>query len=57
MTTLAQDIEALMALGHDLENATKLAREDRARAVSLPPGTQITIIIYLIYLMLLLNAS
>jgi hypothetical protein len=45
MTTLAQDIKALMTLGHDLENATNLAREDRARAVLLRPGTQITIFI------------
>ena len=30
MTTLAQDIEALMKLGRNLETATQLAREDRA---------------------------
>ncbi len=31
MTTLAQDIEALMALGHSLADATQLAVNDRAR--------------------------
>ena len=35
MTTLAQDIEALMALGHNLERATELAREDRDRAIGI----------------------
>jgi hypothetical protein len=38
MTTLAQDIEALMTLGHNLEDATKLAREDRARTTT--PGNE-----------------
>ena len=31
MTTLAEDIAALMALGHNLERATELAQADRAR--------------------------
>ncbi len=31
MTTLAQDIEPLMALGHSLADATQLAVNDRAR--------------------------
>ncbi len=33
MTTLAEDIAALMALGHDLPTATELAKEDRKRVV------------------------
>lgn len=32
MTTLAEDIAALMALGHNLERATELAQADRAQA-------------------------
>ncbi len=31
MTTLAEDIKALMALGHSLSDATQLAINDRAR--------------------------
>ena len=31
MTTLAEDISALMALGHNLKEATELAKADRAR--------------------------
>jgi hypothetical protein len=34
MTTLAEDISALKALGHNLERAIELARADRARNVS-----------------------
>ena len=30
MTTLAEDISALVALGHTLERATELAKEDRS---------------------------
>ena len=36
MTTLAEDIKALMDLGHGLGSATKLAVEDRKRATQ--PG-------------------
>jgi hypothetical protein len=34
MTTLAEDISALMALGHNLEKATELAQADRARGTN-----------------------
>ena len=33
MTTLAQDIKALMDLGHNLERATDLAQKDRAKQI------------------------
>ena len=43
MTTLAEDIKALMDLGHTLERATDLATQDRAKSVgkkaSIPPFT------------------
>jgi hypothetical protein len=34
MTTLAEDISALMALGHNLDKATVLAQADRARGTN-----------------------
>jgi hypothetical protein len=39
MTTLAEDIKALMELGHGLERATELAVADRKRTTQ-PPATQ-----------------
>jgi len=41
MTTLAEDIKALMDLGHGLESATELAVADRKRTTqppTVPPG-------------------
>ena len=38
MTTLADDIKALMGLGHSLENATELAVADRKRLATLKPA-------------------
>jgi hypothetical protein len=45
MTTLAEDIASLMALGHNLERATELAQADRARGIvfCLPPSVPLTI--------------
>ena len=34
MSTLAEEIQALMALGHDLNTATQLAERDRTRRFS-----------------------
>jgi hypothetical protein len=34
MTTLVEDISALMALGHNLEKATELAQAHRARGTN-----------------------
>ena len=47
MTTLAEDIAALMALGHDLKTATTLAKEDRERrfAPTVPQAGAFIIII------------
>jgi len=38
MTTLAEDIKALMDLGHGLERATELAVADRKRTSQPPPA-------------------
>ena len=46
-TTLAQDIEALMTLGHNLERATELAIADRAITQGKTP--QSSRIIYLLF--------
>jgi len=35
-TTLAEDIKALMDLGHDLDSATQLAVADRNRSSTTP---------------------
>jgi hypothetical protein len=44
MTTLAEDIASLMALGHNLERATELAQADRARGNRLlSPSVPLTI--------------
>ena len=48
MTTLAEDIKALMDLGHGLGSATKLAVEDRKRATQ--PGNYLHPVMGLIFL-------